>query len=209
MKKAMTLTYETGGNLYLNITNKCPCACVFCIRNNDDGAYGSDPLWLEHEPSFNEMKQALDERNLSHYPEIVFCGYGEPTMRLSLLCELAKYIRSVCPSAVLRLNTNGLTELYNPKEANGSAPEQVASVIDKISISLNGGDSAVYNRVTRPAGMPDNAYSTMLDFAKRCQNAGAEVAFTVVDVISPDEIQEAQHMADSLHIPLHVRNYIS
>ena len=209
MKKAMTLTYETGGNLYINITNKCPCACVFCIRNNDDGAYGSDPLWLEHEPSFDEMKQALDERDLSSYPEIVFCGYGEPTMRLSLLCELAKYIRSVCPSAVLRLNSNGLTELYNSKEANGSAPEQIASVIDKVSISLNGGNSAVYNRVTRPAGMPDNAYDTMLDFAKRCQNAGMDVAFTVVGVITPEEIQEAQQQADNLGIPLHVREYIS
>ncbi len=209
MKKAMTLTYETGGNLYINITNKCPCSCVFCIRNNDDGAYGSDPLWLEHEPSFDEMKQALDERDLSSYPEIVFCGYGEPTMRLSLLCELAKYIRSVCPSAVLRLNSNGLTELYNSKEANGSAPEQIASVIDKVSISLNGGNSAVYNRVTRPAGMPDNAYDTMLDFAKRCQNAGMDVAFTVVGVITPEEIQEAQQQADNLGIPLHVREYIS
>jgi len=209
MKKAMTLTYETGGNLYLNITNKCPCNCIFCIRNNDDGAYGSDPLWLEHEPTLDEIKQALAERDLSSYPEIVFCGYGEPTMRLSLLCELAKYIREICPSVILRLNTNGLTEIYNSKEANGTAPEQIADVIDKVSISLNGGNSAVYHRVTRPAGMPENAYAIMLDFAKRCQIAGMEVAFTVVDVISPEEIQEAQQQADILGIPLHVREYIT
>ena len=50
MKKSMTLSYEVDKNLYLNLTNKCPCACTFCIRNNADGAYGSDPLWLEHEP---------------------------------------------------------------------------------------------------------------------------------------------------------------
>ena len=62
MKKAMTLTYETGGNLYLNVTNQCPCACVFCIRKNDDGAYGSDPLWLEHEPSMQEMQEAMTEQ---------------------------------------------------------------------------------------------------------------------------------------------------
>lgn len=209
MKKAMTLTYETGGNLYINITNQCPCACVFCIRKNDDGAYGSDPLWLEHEPTLDELKADIDKRNLTNYPEIVFCGYGEPTMRLSVLCELAKYIREICPSAVLRLNTNGLTELYNQKEAGETAPEQVANVIDKVSISLNGGNSAVYNRVTRPKGMPDNAFDTMLDFAKRCKEAGAEVIFTVVDVITPDEIAEAQKQADILGIPLHVREYIS
>ena len=55
MQKAMNITYEIGGKLYLNITNKCPCNCTFCIRNNGDGAYGSDPLWLEHQPTAEEV----------------------------------------------------------------------------------------------------------------------------------------------------------
>jgi TatD family-associated radical SAM protein len=208
MKKAMTLTYETGGNLYLNVTNQCPCACVFCIRKNDDGAYGSDPLWLEHEPSMQEMLDALAERDLTSYPEIVFCGYGEPTMRLDFICELSAHIRRLCPTAVLRINTNGLTELYSP-DADGNAAKRVAQAFDKISISLNGGDSAVYNRVTRPKGMPDNAFDTMLSFAKTCKAEGAEVVFTVVDVITPEEIAAAQAKADELGITLHVREYIA
>ena len=65
MKKAMTITYEVGGNLYLNITNRCPCACTFCIRTLCDGAYGSAPLWLEHEPSQEEIFAALEQRDLS------------------------------------------------------------------------------------------------------------------------------------------------
>ena len=76
MKKAMTITYEVGGNLYLNITNRCPCACTFCIRTLCDGAYGSDPLWLEHEPSQEEIFAALEQRDLSQYREVVFCGFG-------------------------------------------------------------------------------------------------------------------------------------
>ena len=208
MKKAMTLTYETGGNLYLNVTNQCPCACVFCIRKNDDGAYGSDPLWLEHEPTMEEMQAALAERDLASYPEIVFCGYGEPTMRLDFVCELAAYIRKVCPSAVLRINTNGLTELYYDG-ADGTAAKRIAEAFDEVSISLNGGSSEVYNRVTRPKGMPENAYDTMLLFAKTCKDAGTSVAFTVVDVITPEEIAAAQEKADELGIPLHVRAYIS
>ena len=60
MKKAMTISYAIGNKLYMNITNKCPCSCTFCIRKNGDGAYGSDSLWLEHEPSFEEIKQAFD-----------------------------------------------------------------------------------------------------------------------------------------------------
>ena len=207
MKKAMTLTYETGGNLYLNVTNQCPCACVFCIRKNDDGAYGSDPLWLEHEPTMQEMQDALAKRDLTSYPEIVFCGYGEPTMRLDFICELSAYIRKICPTAVLRMNTNGLTELYSP-DADGNAAKRVAQAFDKISISLNGGNSEVYNRVTHPKGMPDNAYDTMLSFASACKAEGAEVAFTVVDVITPDEIAAAQAKADELGIPLHIRAYI-
>ena len=64
MKKAMTLTYEVGENLYINVTNRCSCACTFCIRKNDDGAYGSDPLWLEHEPTIEEMQADLRKRDL-------------------------------------------------------------------------------------------------------------------------------------------------
>lgn len=204
----MTLTYETGENLYLNVTNQCPCACVFCIRKNDDGAYGSDPLWLEHEPSMEEMQAALAKRDLTAYREIVFCGYGEPTMRLDFICELAAYLRTICPDAVLRINTNGLAELYS-EGANGTAAARIAAAFDKISVSLNGGNAEVYNRVTRPKGMPENAYDTMLSFAVACKQAGAEVLFTVVDVISPEEIAAAQAKADAAGIPLSVRAYIS
>ena len=211
MKRAMTLSYETGGELYLNITNRCPCACTFCIRKNDDGAYGSDPLWLEHEPSFEEMCADLAARDLSAYPEIVFCGYGEPTMRLGFLIEVAKHIRRICPGAVLRLNTNGLTDLYNKEEAladGTDAAQKLCAVIDRFSVSLNGGDAAVYDRVTNPKGHPAEAYDTMLRFAKAVKAAGRDIRFTVVDVISPEEIAAAQARADLLGIPLTVRAYI-
>ena len=92
MQKAMTIAYAVGRNLYLNITNRCPCACTFCIRTMCDGAYGSDPLWLEHEPSMEEIRAALDKEDLSQYEEVVFCGYGEPTERLDILCETAKLL---------------------------------------------------------------------------------------------------------------------
>ena len=93
MKKAMTISYEVGNNLYLNITNKCPCACTFCIRNNADGAYGSDPLWLEHEPTLEEIFADFEKRDIKKYDEIVFCGYGEPTERLETLIKSAEYLR--------------------------------------------------------------------------------------------------------------------
>ena len=85
MKKAMTISYAVGKNLYLNLTNRCPCACTFCIRSFGDSAYGSDPLWLEHEPSYEEVCADLQQRDLSSYQEVVFCGFGEPTERMELL----------------------------------------------------------------------------------------------------------------------------
>ena len=71
MEKAMTISYVVGDNLYLNLTNKCPCACTFCIRNHADGAYGSDPLWLEHEPDMNEIMADLRKRDLRKFREVV------------------------------------------------------------------------------------------------------------------------------------------
>ncbi|MBQ9109941.1 MAG: radical SAM protein [Oscillospiraceae bacterium] len=208
MAKAMTVTYEAGENLYINVTNRCPCACTFCIRNNGDGAYGSDPLWLEHEPDMEEMKADLAKRDLTAYRNIVFCGYGEPLMRLHFVCELAKYLREIAPDCCLRLNTNGLADIYNPAEAGGTAAEQVAAVFDKVSISLNGGNAAVYNRVTRPSGGGDAPYETMLRFAGVCRDRGMDVLFTVVDVITPEEIVEARKKAEELGIPMEVREYI-
>ena len=58
--KQMNIAYAVKEGLYLNLTNRCPCACTFCIRNEGDGVYGSNPLWLEHEPSFDEVKAALE-----------------------------------------------------------------------------------------------------------------------------------------------------
>ena len=208
MKKSMTLSYEVGDNLYLNVTNQCSCNCVFCIRKNDDGAYGSDPLWLEHEPSLQEFQTDLQKRDFSKYHQIVFCGYGEPTMRLDFICQLAQWISSEYPSVCLRLNTNGLADIYSPSQ-NGNAGQLISQCFHEVSVSLNAGDAETYLKVTQPKHHPDNAYRTMLKFALTCKANGLKVSFTVVDVISPEEIRLAQQVADDLQIPLHIRNYIS
>ncbi len=109
---AMTIAYEVGQNLYLNITNKCPCSCTFCIRKNADGAYGSDSLWLEHDPEIKEIIDALENMDYKKYNEIVFCGYGEPTERIDVLIETAKYIKEN-NGPKIRINTNGLSDLIN------------------------------------------------------------------------------------------------
>lgn len=73
----MTILYELGANLYVNITNRCPCRCTFCIRQKSDGVGSGANLWLEHEPDFDEVIQAFEQKELSRYQAVVFCGYCE------------------------------------------------------------------------------------------------------------------------------------
>lgn len=198
---AMTILYPVGKQLYVNLTNQCPCNCTFCIRNNGDGAYGSDSLWLEHEPDFEEVKAAFEQYRLADWTELVFCGFGEPTYRLELLAETAKYAKSLPDCPPIRLNTNGLADLIHGR----STASALEGLIDVVSISLNAGTESEYMAVTRPKW--ENAFLAMQEFAKVCKAYVPKVMFTVVDVISKEEIAAAQAVADAVGIPLRVREY--
>ena len=206
--KAETIVYPVHNGLYVNLTNRCSCACTFCIRQTadgvgQDGEGGENNLWLDHEPSFEEVMAAFDEQDMSRYEEVVFCGYGEPTVRADMLVKTAQYIREHSDMKI-RLNTNGLVRMIHPK----FDIEQFRGLIDVASISLNAPDAKRYNEVTRPHfGEP--AFQAMLDFARDMKNMGVQVKFTVVDVITKDEIDRCQQLADSMGIPLRVREYIT
>lgn len=202
MKKAMTIFYEVGNNLYVNLTNKCPCACTFCIRNHADGAYGSDPLWLEHEPSVDEIFEDMNSLDIAKYNEIVFCGYGEPTCRLDTLITVAGELKSRPKCPVLRINTNGLGDLINGK----SIAKELCDVMDIISISLNAGTKDEYMKVTRPKF--DNAWEAMQKFTADCvQQKSAKIIMSVVDVIPAEQIEAARNVAKSLRAELRIRTY--
>lgn len=203
MEKMMTISYEVGDKLYMNITNKCPCNCTFCIRNNANGVYGSDSLWLEHDPDIDEIKAEIDKRELSIYSEIVFCGYGEPTCRLNALLESAQYLKSKenCPS--LRLNTNGLSDLLNER----STAQEIGEIFDIVSVSLNAGTKEEYMRVTRPKF--SNAFEAMQKFASECNKTSAEVMMSVVDVIPEAEIEAAKKLCEAINVNLRIRKYES
>lgn len=203
MEKRMTITYEVGNGLYLNITNKCPCNCTFCIRNNGDGAYGSDPLWLEHQPTAEEVIEAVKNCDLNKYSEVIFCGYGEPTCELKILKETAKYIRSVSDIPI-RINTNGLSDLINKRETAA----EFEGIADMISISLNASESKAYNDVTRPSFKGVDCFEEMLSFASKVKNYVPNTVLTVVDIIGEEEIEKSRKIAESIGIKLRVREYI-
>lgn len=203
MKKAMTISYAVGKNLYLNLTNRCPCACTFCIRSFGDGAYGSDPLWLEHEPSYEEVCADLQQRDLSSYQEVVFCGFGEPTERMELLQQVAAYLKAHGVSCI-RLNTNGLADLIYGKPM----AHALQGYVDVVSVSLNAGTAAEYEAVTRPK-FGTAAFPAMQQFAVACKQYVPNVMFSVVDVLPESELEAAKELAAKLDIPLRIRKFDS
>lgn len=198
---AMTIAYEVGQNLYLNITNKCPCRCTFCIRKNADGAYGSYSLWLEHDPEIEEIIDALENMDYKKYNEVVFCGYGEPTERIDVLIETAKFIKEN-NGPKIRINTNGLSDLINGRPT----AQLLEGLADIVSISLNAGTKEEYLKVTRPS-FGDSSFEEMQKFAVECKKYVPEVVLTVVDVIGEDEVNAARKIAGDLGIKLRVRAY--
>lgn len=199
----MTLSYRLGDNLYLNITNKCNCACVFCIRAEGDGVGDGGNLWLEREPTADEVISDLEKRRLSDYGELVFCGYGEPTENLDVMLEVCRWLRAERPGVKVRLNTNGLCDLSRGEPV---AP-LLAGLVDEVSVSLNASDASGYQELTRSA-YGEKSFDAMLKFASDCKEHVPSVIFSIVNVLSPEETQNCRNVAQGLGIPLRVREKV-
>lgn len=199
----MTIFYKFEGKMYINLTNGCPCRCVFCLRNNADSIKDNDSLWLEHEPSFEEITAAFEAFDKTGITDAVFCGYGEPTVRADMVVKTAEYIKAHSDMKI-RLNSNGLVKLIHPNFDLTS----FKGLIDSVSISLNAPDAKRYNEVTRPS-FGEKSFEVMLDFAKQMKALGIKTGFTVVDIITPEEIERCEKVCEELDIPLRVRAYIT
>ena len=198
----MTITYEGRNSIYVNITNRCPCDCVFCLRHNKDHVFNADSLWLEREPSVKEICDSIDAWDLTKYDEVVFCGYGEPTERLDDLLKVASYIKSKGETKI-RINTNGLTDLICGEKTS----HKLKGLIDTISISLNATNKEDYFKTVRPK-FGIESYDAMLSFAKDCTKYVPEVIMTIVDVVTSKEEQAAcQKICESIGATLRVRPY--
>lgn len=197
----MTILYAVKNNLYVNVTNRCPCSCTFCIRNNGDGAYGSDSLWLEREPTRDEIISAFSAYgDLSKFDEVVFCGYGEPMERAEDIAAVGRFVKEKY-GKITRLNTNGLGDKINGRPTAAL----LEGAFDIVSVSLNSYSREAYNAVTRPKW--DDAFEAMLAFASECKKYVGRVMFTVVDVIPDGDIEKCRELSDKLGIELRVRTY--
>lgn len=200
----MTIAYEIGDSLYLNLTNKCPCACTFCLRSNGDGVDGSPSLWLEREPTADETMEAIAGHDLSAMEEVVFCGYGEPTERLDTLLEVARRLKALPRAPRIRLNTNGLGDLVNGRRV---AP-LLKGLVDTVSVSLNTDDPAEYLAMCRPR-FGEAAHPALLEFARDAAAQGIDTVLTVVGEPVTDKAKQerCRKIAESVGARLRVRPY--
>ena len=194
-----TFVYEHNGSLYINLTNSCTNSCDFCIRNKSDGIDGYD-LWLNREPSAREVIKELEKYGPNNYSEVVFCGYGEPTMRLDVLLECARYMKENYSAKPVRINTNGQGNLYHNKDIT----PQFEGLIDKISISLNAPSEQEYQNICHSI-FGNEAYEGLLVFARHAKSHVGEVRLTVVDIIGKEKIDRCKEVADKHNLKLYVR----
>ena len=200
----MTITYQVKNAVYVNLTNRCPCNCTFCLRHNGPGVFGSGPLWLEREPTLEETIESLGQWDYERFREVVFCGYGEPTERLDVLLAAAAHLKERDPALRVRVNTNGLSDLIHGKP---TAPLFVGKV-DCLSISLNTDDPAEYLSVCRPK-FGAAAYPAMLKFTQEAAALLPSVVMTVVGepITSLEKQERCRQIAEGLGARLRVRPY--
>ena len=203
---AKQYVYEIDGKLYANLTNRCSNACTFCVRNYDTDrrkphGYEGYDLWLDTEPSAEEVIDALNKYDLASYKELVFCGYGEPTYRFDVLEEVAAYAHK--KGLRTRINTNGQANAILGKDIS----ERLCKAIDVIGISLNEVTPEKYDAICRSV-FGKKTFDIMIEFAKLCVSHGGNVVFSVVDCIGKEDIEKARGIADSVGAKLRVREMI-
>ena len=203
LEESLAVMPEGKRGFYVNITNKCNCACTFCLRQKKQMAESST-LWFHgQEPTVEELKAALDGAPWAYAKELVFCGFGEPTMRLDVLLELLRYVKQQHPELPTRLNTNGLGELENGHEFAA----EFKGILDTVSISLNASNAERYLELTR-SKFGIGSYDAMLTFAQHCKPYVPNVVLTIVDhVEGPEEIAKCRKICEERGLTLRVRPY--
>ena len=198
----MVILYEVHNNLYVNMTNKCPCACTFCLRQTRDEMNGSGSLWLEREPSVDEVKAEFEKFDMTKYDEVVFCGFGEPTERLSDMLTVCRFIKDTYHMPI-RVNTNGLSDLVNGRD---TAPE-FEGLVDTISISLNTPNPERYLELTR-SKFGIGSFDAMIKFAGNVKKYVPNVVMsTVSTTLTEDEEKECAKICDSIDVTYRIRPF--
>ena len=193
----------TGKNVYVNMTNKCPCNCTFCLRHTKEQLEGNS-LWLkDREPTVDEVLKEFAKYNLSVIGEVVFCGFGEPTERIEDITQIIDELKKQYPSLKFRINTVGLGNMIHKKDIT----PLLEGRFDTVSISLNAPTKEEFFELTRSRFGIDS-YEEIKKFAVLAKQYVPNVVMTVVDVVmSKEKIEICRGICEELGVTLRVRPF--
>lgn len=198
----MAITYELGNALYLNITNRCTNNCSFCVRNSQVGLSPDIDLWLEREPTIDEVLEDIRRWDIKKYQEFVFCGYGEPMTRTYTIIRICEKLKELYKIPI-RINTNGHANLICSRDVT----PLLAGLVDAVSISMNAKNGKEYQQLCL-SQYGEKAYDAMLDFAVKCKKYVPQVQLSVVDIMAPKDIEACRKIADEIGVGFKVRHYV-
>jgi TatD DNase family protein len=190
------ITYPIRNSLYLNVTNRCTAACTFCVRYHTDFVKGHN-LRLAEEPTADALIQEIGDPK--RYAEIVFCGYGEPLLRLDVVKAVSGEVKRL--GGKVRIDTNGHANLIHKRNV---LPE-LAGLVDAVSVSLNAQNAEVYEKLTQPK-FGITAYDAVKDFIREAKKYIPDVTATVVSAPGVD-VEACRKIADELGAKFRVREY--
>lgn len=203
-----TLVYSINNEdnpktVYINLTNSCTNACIFCLRNQKDDVCGKE-MWHDDDYELEDIIEQFKKYSDSAQ-EVVFCGYGEPFLRKEMMKSFCKYLRENYPDIKIRVNTNGhANAIYRTNIA-----EEFKGLIDSASISLNASSEDEYDDICKPK--ISNAYESMKEFARCCIKAGIDVSMSIVtgfDKFHNVDIQKCEEIAKSIGAKFRNREFI-
>lgn len=190
------IVYRIRDSLYVNVTTNCSNVCYFCPRGDTPFVQGHY-LGIERDPEAEEILEAIGEAKPS---ELVFCGLGEPTLRLEVVKKVAAEVKK--RGLKVRLCTNGEGSLLNKRDI---VPELVG-LVDVLSVSLNAPDKETYNRICRPSD-PDRAFDAVIEFIKKSRELLPEVVVSSVDLPEGVDMESVRDLAKSLGVQFRLRPY--
>lgn len=187
---AQTVSYRIDDRLYLNITDRCTLGCTFCPKTQGIHRVHDYDLTLDHRPTQAEILVAIDDPK--RFSEVVFCGFGEPTLRLNLLLDTAQHIKQ--NGGRVRVNTDGLANLVHKRNV---LPE-MAGRIDALSVSMNAHNDATYRMHCAPALA--GSFTSMQRFLEDAPRYIPDVTATAIDGLEGVDIPACEALANRLGV---------
>lgn len=202
-----TIVYFLGNTMYINVTNMCTNKCVFCVRDLNDTVGGVN-LWIkENRISAKQIIEEIKQNSPETRDEIVFCGYGEPLIKLEVVKEVAHFIKSSYQGIPVRINTNGHANLIHKRNV---VPELVG-LIDKLSVSLNAENAELYGKISKCSFENTEAFEGIKKFIYESQKHGIDTTATVVNGFRDYiiDIEKCKEITESLGAKFKVREWLS